>query len=150
VSSPAPVGNGAVFRAVTTAGRDPWAVGCYSCAIGGFANSLTERWNARRWTRVRSTPPGAAVLSGVAAISARNAWVVGGFYVDSNSLSVRTLAEHWNGVRWLQVHTPNPGRSAGLGGIAVMSAHSAWAVGSSQSGSTSHTLIAHWNGTAWT
>jgi hypothetical protein len=77
-------------------------------------------------------------------------WAVGGSYVGGNSLSVRTVAEHWNGVRWRQVHTPNPGSGAALHGVAVLSASNAWAVGSSQSGSTSHTLIAHWNGTAWT
>jgi len=63
-------------------------------------------------------------------------------------------AEHWNGITWARVSTPNPGGSAGtptLTGVAATSASNAWAVGMHSTGQEGTlTLIEHWNGTNWT
>ena len=80
-------------------------------------------------------------LSGVAAISATNAWAVG------STGTGKTLIVHWNGKTWTRV--PSPGGA--FHGVAATSARSAWAVGSTSNGhhSSFQTLILRWNGTAW-
>jgi hypothetical protein len=82
-------------------------------------------------------------LNGVAAISASNAWAVGGTGLfASTSMS---LIAHWNGIAWKREPTSAPARSI-LNGVAATSASNVWAVGSTGSGKT---LILHWNGTSW-
>ena len=76
-------------------------------------------------------------LSGVAAISATDAWAVG--YTGAS----KTLIVHWNGKTWTRV--PSPGGI--FRGVAATSARSAWAVGSTANGKA---LIARWNGQVWT
>jgi len=85
-------------------------------------------------------------------------WAVG-IYIDG-AANHRTLIEHWDGARWTQVRSPNPGGPIGampgqnsLTSVAVVSPSSAWAVGSYtapyQCCSVSRTLILHWNGHGW-
>ena len=82
-------------------------------------------------------------VSAVAATSVRNAWAVGG--------GSRTVILHWNGTAWKRV--PSPSLAGGLGGVAVISAGDAWAVGYTGMGPLTcrrcTTLILHWNGTTW-
>jgi hypothetical protein len=88
-------------------------------------------------------------LNGVAVLSSCSAWAVGGYSIGSTDQS---LIVHWNGTRWRQVHSPNPGGPAGpnvLDGVAALSASSAWAVGEYFNGASNQTLIVHWNGTRW-
>lgn len=94
------------------------------------------------WTVV----PGADVrgsLTDVSASSATDAWAVGRWGRK------RTLAEHWNGVRWKRVLTPNPGRKLSLlEAVADVSPTDAWAVG--QFGLKQHAaLLLHWDGARW-
>jgi hypothetical protein len=89
------------------------------------------------------------VLSAVAATSARDAWAVGSFTASSGP---KTLIEHWNGTKWVQVPSPNPTvpvSEIGLNGVAATSASNAWAVGTYTTGGVEKTLIEHWNGRAW-
>lgn len=90
--------------------------------------------------------PGApvnGVLSDVSASSASDLWAVGIWGRR------RTLAEHWDGSRWKQVQTPNPGRRLSLlQAVADVSPTDAWAVG--QFGRKQHAaLLVHWDGTRW-
>lgn len=73
----------------------------------------------------------------------RGAWAV-----SSTGLWARTLILRWNGSRWKQVSSPNPGAAGGdfLFGAATTSAQNAWAVGDTGSGNT---VILHWNGRNW-
>jgi hypothetical protein len=55
---------------------------------------------------------------------------------------------HWNGKAWTVAPTPDPNASfldAFMGAVAIRE-NDAWAVGTSNWGST---IIAHWNGHAW-
>jgi hypothetical protein len=72
-------------------------------------------------------------LTSVAAVSARDAWAVGGSIDYSTGLITR-----WNGARWSVYATP-PNT---LTGVAARSATDVWAVGG--------TLAMHWNGRSWT
>lgn len=152
VPSPSPVSNGVGLSGVAAlSARSAWAVGCSECGLGGFADSLIERWNGTSWKQVPS-PNGD--LFGVAATAARSAWAVGGFYaVSGASQSLRTLTLRWNGATWEKASSPSPGAEAALYGVAATSATNAWAVGAyetvSGSGGSDKTLILHWNGSAW-
>ncbi len=96
--------------------------------------------------------PGGKNFSGVATISANDAWAVGS-YLNQTPIGFldQTLIEHWNGTQWSVVTSPNPGSTSNaLGGIGAASADDIWAVGTSSNNSTSaQTLIEHWNGTQW-
>jgi hypothetical protein len=81
-------------------------------------------------------------LSGVAAVSARDAWAVG-------STGAGTLIVHWNGRAWKRVRSPSPARTSSLSGVAAVSARDAWAVGSTGRPTSPKTLILHWDGRAW-
>ena len=135
--------------AAVSAGR-AWAVGCTTCATAsGFNKPLIEGWNGKAWAQVPSPALGApgGILSGVAAVSAANAWAVGGTESGSGpSEVITTLIARWNGTGWKRVPSPNPTGRAALAGVAAVSASSAWAVGNIGGAKT---LILRWNGTAW-
>lgn len=85
-------------------------------------------------------------LYGVAAISASNAWAVGGYFVGASTV---TLIEHWNGKSWSVVSSPNVGTGDLLYGVYAVSAADVWAAGSYFNGTAGQTLIEHWNGKFW-
>jgi plastocyanin len=88
---------------------------------------------------------GNSVLAGVAAISANDVWAVG-------YTSTRTLVEHWDGVQWSIVGSPNVGSGVnGLNAIEIVSPNDMWAVGSYYVPASNkyQTLVEHWNGGGW-
>jgi len=134
-------------RLFGTSGRpaDPdlvFAVGCI-CG-GGIAGGepVAEKWNGASWTR--SFPPvksSSGALVAVATTPTGTAWAVG-------NDQYKTLIDHWNGAKWLQV----TGAFTGVGNLTSVSAVSdedVWVVGRSGTPPNS-TFIEHWNGTSWT
>ncbi len=128
-----------------------WAVGSYS--DGTADQSLVLRWTGSAWKHVSSPNPGGSshdnILQGVTAITAGNAWAVGGYTIGAG---FQTLIERWNGTSWKKVASPNPGgpaRDNFLEAVTATSAGNAWAVGSYGNGTAIQTLIEHWNGTSW-
>ena len=109
-------------------------------------------WNGRRWTLAPgNTPGGDASLLGVTFSWTNNIWAVGitnPTRCGNGGPQCQTLVEHWNGVRWKVVPSPDPpsGYLNVLWGISAVSRTDIWAVGSTDYGST---LIVHWNGTSW-
>jgi hypothetical protein len=92
--------------------------------------------------------PRAGPLSAVAATSRTDAWAVGEKFTGS----FRTLIEHWDGLSWQVVASPNPaGRTdSQLAGVLALSRRNAWAFGFAQrTGHSDRTLILHWNGLHW-
>jgi hypothetical protein len=71
--------------------HDVWAVA-----------GVMQHWNGKRWSAIPLAAPATKVLGvgamRVAAISARDVWAVGAVAVSKNE--IRTLVEHWDGVRW--------------------------------------------------
>ena len=65
------------------------------------------------------------------------------------STGTQALALHWNGTRWADVPTPNPGTANELFGVGATSAANAWAVGEVTAGTSEQTLVLHWNGRKW-
>jgi hypothetical protein len=155
-----PGGDGSTLYGVAASSpTSAWAVGTDSLGIapGAGSRTLIERWTGTGWTRVASPNPDASGyndLSGVAALSATDAWAVGHYDHHTTGQPMgQPLIEHWNGTGWTVTAGPRlaAGVNTGLAGVAVVSPADAWAVGSYCAGAQGlRTLTEHWNGTAWT
>jgi hypothetical protein len=86
------------------------------------------------------SPDGSARDPG--AVSSTDVWATG-------ERGSGTLIEHWDGTDWTLVPSPTPpGKLCNpLDGVAIVSAHDIWAVGSSQDGASGSpsTLTEHWD-----
>ncbi|OLE36160.1 MAG: hypothetical protein AUI36_27125, partial [Cyanobacteria bacterium 13_1_40CM_2_61_4] len=89
------LGDSATMLAVSALGaEDIWAAGSMVHAFGETSRSLTEHWDGSAWRRTPSPSPGGpTALFGASALSAWNAWAVGGAYDDSTG-QFRTLILH--------------------------------------------------------
>ena len=138
------------LRAVGTAGSAVWAVGLY---YDGTSDApLIERFSGTSWKVVSNRSPSAkhAELDGVAGASPVSAWSVGRF--EPALGQERTLVEHWNGIRWSIVSSPNRGAFHNeLDAVVVRREDDVWAVGHSDRNShnSNEALIEHWNGRKW-
>jgi hypothetical protein len=87
-----------------------------------------------------------------AVVSAQDVWTVGALGNTPQTAQSKTLTEHWDGVRWRLVPSPNvAGRDNMLLSVAAVSARDVWAVGASRQykAGRSQTLIEHWDGVRW-
>jgi hypothetical protein len=117
------------------------------------AASQAGSCSASAWHVVPSASPGAFdnVLAAVPALSPSDAWAVGWQYVGPSNSQV-TLTEHWNGLQWTAVNSPNVGPAwSSLQAVSGVASNDVWAVGYYYDLDTNsnRTLIEHWNGTAW-
>jgi hypothetical protein len=135
--------TGLPYAVAATSASNAWAVGSETPPLGG-GNTLILHWNGKTWKQVPSPSPSREDVGdgfgGVAAVSARDAWAVGGTGIGT------TLIVRWNGTTWKQVPSPSPTRPDFLASVAAVSARDAWAVGYTGS---STSLILHWNGRTW-
>jgi hypothetical protein len=149
-----PTGQNATLTSVATVSDSgAWAVGYHSGSaftnVG--AQALIDNWNGTAWSQVATptTPGNTALLFGVSASSATDAWAVGRTQVNKSSFE--GLALHWNGTAW----SVSPGFPAALSpfggasaaGVADISPGDAYAIGNSAT--TAVGSLTHWNGTAW-
>jgi hypothetical protein len=144
VPSPAAEPTAASLAGISAASAsDIWAVG--TCSGPSGFQTLTEHWNGKQWSVVAGAPllaTGHNFLSGVAAISANDAWAVGRMFRHPSP-----VIEHWNGSNWTQVAQPVGGYDSSLNSISAVSANDIWAVGEQN---LNQTVTEHWNGTSWT
>lgn len=122
-------------------------------AVGGSHSALIEHWNGSRWSVVASPAfSSISILSDVTCVSTSDCWAVGSYYNDVSG-RVETLIEHWDGVGWSAVNSPNASASIPnkLEAVTCNSASDCWAVGSygAQSTVAQQTLIEHWDGFFW-
>ena len=130
-----------------------------ACTAVGYVSSnvsaevtLAEHWNGAKWA-VQSTPnpshPQNIELTGVSCPSATACTAVG-TYINSSNLEV-TLAEGWNGTKWMIQTTPNPSIEISyLNGVSCPSATDCTATGAYLNNSgVDVTLAEGWNGTKW-
>jgi hypothetical protein len=114
----------------------------------GALVTLAERWNGTRWRVQRTPSPRSAARSFLVSVScsSRRACTATGFYI-SQAGTQRTLAEHWNGTRWVIQPTPSPAgkKTSQLNAVSCTSATACNAVGSFTSG----TFAEAWNGRKW-
>lgn len=92
-------------------------------------------------------------LQGVAAIGTNNAWAVG-YYVNSFGIE-QTLIQHWDGVRWSIVASPNAGTPTAMRNfllsVTALATNDIWAVGyhREETVETLSVLTLHWDGNEW-
>ncbi len=140
---------------------DIWAVG-YGPPLPGEAayieHTLIEHWDGASWSIVSSPNPpvktfSQADLFSVFALSANNVWAAGYASDLSGSGFDSTLIEHWDGIRWSIVSSPNPDTQLNhLRSIAGVASNDLWAVGLAGDGGTFNplrSLIEHWDGASW-
>jgi hypothetical protein len=146
------------LAASTNSGLD--AVSCTSASActavgdtyksGGTKVTLAEAWNGKTWN-VETTPDPAgatsSVLSGVSCPSSTECFAVGSAY-SSNTESVATLGEAWNGNSWAILPTPNPkgATDSVLTAVSCTSPTACAAVGDS----SEVALAERYNGKTWT
>ena len=98
------------------------------------------------WRQVHSKQYGAGNLSdygAVAALSAKNVWVLGGTDDENGFQPTGTpVAVHWNGARWVGYPMP-AGVPGGIGQVSAVSATDMWAV--TRYGG----YVLHFNGARW-
>lgn len=92
------------------------------------------------------------LLQGVDSIAENDAWAVG-FEQKPGGAQV-TLTQHWNGLVWKRVPSPNASRGPQaaneLNGVSAASPMDVWAVGRFiNRHRLSSTLIEHWDGMSW-
>ncbi|MFL6076206.1 MAG: hypothetical protein ACJ73S_22675 [Mycobacteriales bacterium] len=150
--------SGAVLTGISAVSpTDIWAVGSVALLAGTDVRgvTLTEHYDGRSWSVVPS--PNATVrnvLNGVVATGPNDVWAVGDTIdTTGTNLPDRTLVEHWNGVAWSIVRSPNALVEDALAGVTAVSPTDMWAVGTAvdRTGNVplARTLTLHWDGAAW-
>ena len=127
------------------------AVGNYSDKFGN-TKTLAEAWDGATWVIQKTPNPLAttdAVLSGVSCSSPTACTAVGHYFASS---SIPTLAEAWNGTKWVIQKTPVPAGTSVFEflGVSCASGTACTAVGFFINGSNNDVMLAEaWNGTKW-
>ncbi len=135
----------------TVASNDVWAVGfSFTCSTDLVPMAL--HWDGTAWSAM-ATPAlltnDNSAFNSVVALASNNVYAVG--YQPAANGAVRTLIEHWDGVTWQVVSSPN-GNSTGssLFGVSATSPNDIWAVGDNVAPDVPiTTLVEHFDGTTW-
>ncbi len=164
-STPNPGGSGAgevseLADSTCITAANCWAVGDFGSGTAPNEKRLNQvlHWNGKKWSRLRVVNPGGTgmkdvnTLDSVRCLSATNCIATG----EYGASVARNEVLHWNGKKWSQARTPNPG-GAKLGDVsedfalACSSADSCWGAGIYGSETAPVTLneILHWNGKKW-
>jgi hypothetical protein len=167
VSVPSPGGTSpldiSTLRSVScTAPSSCKAAGSYgSNAAGGVRLNEVLRWNGMKWSLSPTPNPDGTTagdsqnLGGVSCLTPKSCWAVGQYGSQAQPDGTLNEALFWNGKKWTQVTTPNPG---GIGmhdvsqfdDIRCVTAADCWAVGNLVSGGGAfRDMILHWNGAKW-
>src|SRR5438477_597558 len=92
---------------------------------------LALHWDGLKWRKVNTPALNTndnAAFNGVIALATNNVYAVG--YQPATNGAVLTLIEHWDGLSWKVVSSPN-GNNTGnvLSGVSAVSPTDLWAVG---------------------
>jgi len=165
VATPNPPSNAFIHASGKLAGMsavsatDVWAAGTteYQHVATGW-QSLTLHWDGKSWRIVPT--PGISLTSelmDIAAVAPNNVWAVGQQAVSTSmGVQVKRLLLHFTGSKWAVMASPPLPNSAGLRGIAAVSAGDIWAVGWLRVGASplaipekTVPLTLHFDGTTW-
>lgn len=138
--------------------NDIWAVGFQRPqSVSGPSSTATliEHWDGTQWSVVASPSPAnySNGLGSISIVSANSIWAVGGSFNTGpgTTSTTQTLIEHWDGIQWSVVASPDPQPGGDvLNGVVALSNNNAWAVGDSIGTNDQElTLVMHWNGKVW-
>jgi hypothetical protein len=146
----------AMLRAVGgTSPSDVWAVGIKfegNAHNPGRMSELLAHWDGTSWSIVPS-PPGSEnrQLQDVVAISSSDVWAVGTVSVPDPNNVDQTLIEHWDGLAWTVVPSPNHSDSSYnyFWAVSASSSNNVWALGQWATDSAYGNLIQRWDGDTW-
>jgi hypothetical protein len=152
-----------LYDSTCVTSADCWAVGDFGSGKEGPTEQRRNQvlhWNGKKWTRLRVVNPGGAGVGHVSTLfavrcqSASDCTAVGDYGTASANGVLRNQALHWNGKKWSQVNTPNPGGTKPGGvneafALGCGAADSCWAAGSYGTPNKSLNEILHWNGSRW-
>lgn len=154
VPKPPGSASGELYAVSCSAASACTAVGDYTDAAG-VVLPLAERWNGHKWVVEATADPSGATGSYFDAVScpSASACTAVGYYVNGSGLDV-TMAEAWNGTRWVlqAVHERTGTTTAFLEGVSCRSAAMCVAVGwdGGTTGTfTPETLAVRWDGVSW-
>ncbi len=159
VSSPNANNTGNVLTSVSAnSPTDIWAVGTQT-APGIEVRTLALHFNGSTWSVVPTPNPVHGgnltqnVLTSVVAVAPNDVTAVG---FTSANLTELTMVQHWDGVSWKVVPSPNMSNTAGsfntLRGVTAVNRSDLYAVGFFSNSTTRGQqvrLLLHFNGTAW-
>jgi hypothetical protein len=123
---PGQLGRGSLASVSAVSPSDVWAVGSMDNA------PIAIHYNGTSWQRVAIPAQSErSELSGVTALAPNDVWAVGNRNgVLPNGYAVlRTFTEHWNGVSWSIVSSPNDSDQDNFLSAATASQGTVWAVG---------------------
>jgi hypothetical protein len=114
---------------VALSATDAWAVGTYDDSKA-MTHPLIAHWNGAAW-KLASAPTIWGVLSGVAAVGARDVRAVGLRYVTGGATNTMGIVERWDGTSWSVSDLPTPQGTGDIfpRAIAADGAGGYWAVG---------------------
>lgn len=96
--------------------------------------------------------PPASDLTALGEIAANDIWAVGS-YGSSDFFTQYTLTEHWDGMTWNLIPSPNVPKALDdkLYAVEGVATNDVWAVGESDNANSNNykILTEHWNGTQW-
>lgn len=130
---------------------DAWAMGTRPVTTGFQTGTLAEHWDGTRWSII-ATPKVSqptARLNSAATDPQGDVWAAG--YSDNPScLCGKTIVEHWTGLSWSRITSPNPGVADYINGMTATSASDVWVVGQEWTSQNSFVpLIMHYDGQHW-
>lgn len=127
---------------------DCWAVG--TRPADDIQQALLERWNGTSWDVIPSASgltPTQNTLIGSTCVTSTDCWAVGGY---STGTALRTKTQHWNGLAWSVIPSPNPSATnSTLYSISCVTSSDCWAVGYAAGLSAFQTTTMHWDGATW-
>src|SRR5215471_9847789 len=127
--------------------NDVWAVGFTNGNVND--QTLIEHWDGSSWTIVPSpNQEGFSTLSAVGGIATDDLWAVGSFHEGLCCPQDQTLTEHWDGVQWSVVPSPNLQGFEVLNAGAAVATDDVWAVGQNTRPNF-EPLFMHWDGQGW-
>lgn len=119
--------------------------GAYVTSSGDFV-TMAERWNGSAWSTQPTPNPAGALGDFLFAVTCPSSSACTALGYSHGSGTPLTMAQRWDGARWLLQPTPNPTGAAesAFGGIACPARSACFAAGSGASAA----LVERWNGTA--
>ena len=130
VSSPNPGTSDNYLNAVAgLSAKDVWTVGYrYKDTLSLF-QTVVEHWNGTSWSMTFSPDVDKYNNSfkTVAVISANDVWATGDYYNFNNNLYL-TLVEHWDGMSWSIIPSPNLEALSWLNGIVAIKQSDIWSI----------------------
>lgn len=124
---------------------DVWALGRFDNLKSGANGFIVSHRHNGHWANSNVSLPKNSVISGIAALSAKTAWVTG--YYESKTFTQSPLVDRTVGKKLVKVKAPF--KSGSLSVISASGPKNVWVLGSKLVGGLSSEVVLHWGGKKW-